>query len=329
MNTAHMFQLLTPSPPPPPRKSAQFSTPFPQNTCLKQRFVFFPPFVPPQMILPNQPTSSPSSLVSLPSTFYDPTGFQSLPVASSSQRYSNVPSVYMTSHMPIQQFEPPRPSNLLSFVPSQPVNRKRSFEESITQVHGHEEVNITYAPTVEPKRFCHVPNLVGEKRLIVNFESYGSPGRYPQTYGRKGGAIIPTGLAGVHSMYGQPWRFEIVFSDDKVFIKKGFLCCKITWRMTNLINGVTHFEKETEEEAFVRMSLGRTISSRVFRRAMEFRARELEDQMNKLEDTEGNASDRKSLLTKITSLRPKKFSEGTLVFGLQHDSVQTHIFKDG
>ena len=49
----------------------------------------------------------------------------------------------------------------------------------------------------------------------------------------------------------------------------------------------------------------------------------------KLEDTEGNASDRKSLLTKITSLRPKKFSEGTLVFGLQHDSVQTHIFKDG
>jgi hypothetical protein len=71
----------------------------------------------------------------------------------------------------------------------------------------------------------------------------------------------------------------------------------------------------------MRETSGRTISNKVFRDAMEHRAREYEEQ----QAAEDNHVRKANLESLIKGLRPKRFSEGPLCFGLQHICVQERM----
>ena len=181
-----------------------------------------------------------------------------------------------------------------------------------------------------PKENSHRPlqNLNGEKRLVIDFQNLGSLGKHIQTYGRKGGVIIPDGLSGTHSMYGERWKFEIIHEEGTTFVDKdGFnnLVTCITWKLTNLNSGVNLCQTETKQEASFRMNTGRTISSRLFRQALNNRAKELEEELKSTSELDDLKC--KNLKMKIKHLRPKRFSEGTLTFGLQHEAVQLNLLK--
>ena len=166
----------------------------------------------------------------------------------------------------------------------------------------------------------------GERRLNIDFENLGELGKYPQTYGKKGMNVIPNGLCGTHMIYNERWRFEIRHAEAEVFeLENGIKCVCIIWIVQNLTSGMVHIAHETKHEAFIRMSVGHTICSRIFRDAFEFRAKQLEEE---IENLGGDSRLRiTNLKSKIKTLRPRRFSEGTLSFGLQHALVQDRFVK--
>ena len=197
-----------------------------------------------------------------------------------------------------------------------------AVEEKIVGDRGTEGTYCTYV-----KRFFLLVRKIAKaserKRLVINFDSYGKIGKHLQTYGRKGGAVIPDGLSGTHSMYNERWKFEIKHENDQSFEENGKVCVCITWKIINLTTGKVHTATETKKEAVFRMLNGRTISSRLFKEALDHRARELEEELSSTDSS--NELRIKNLKAKIRHLKPKRFSEGTLTFGLQHEAVQTYV----
>lgn len=153
----------------------------------------------------------------------------------------------------------------------------------------------------------------GERRLVINFESFGERGEIPQYYG-KTGIIIPNGVVGVHTVYHEKWRFEIRHSNLHVTPK----VIRLIWRVTNLTTNETTERTETVNEAKARASIGRTITNQLFREAMEQRAIWLERNL----ETEDNLIRLANVKSLIKVLRPNRFTQGPLVFGLQHKTVQ-------
>lgn len=164
--------------------------------------------------------------------------------------------------------------------------------------------------------------LRGERRLVISFESLGSRGQHPQPFG-KSGALIPDGVSGSHTVYNERWRFEITHGKD-VFTVERMKCVCLTWKVTNLTSGHTTAVTETRDEAVIRNSQGQTITNRVFREALEARAKDLESGLV------GESNFKKITQTQalIRSLRPKRFSEGPLVFGLQHKIIQDRMLQE-
>jgi len=160
-------------------------------------------------------------------------------------------------------------------------------------------------------------NLQGDRRLVIDFECFGSKGDLPQKFG-KSGLLIPDGLVGTHTVYQERWRFEIHHTTQSVPTSDA-VC--ITWKITNIKSGFTLAKTEAPDEAEARVSLGWTISSRLFREAMTHRANELETMLAG-ETNECRIANLKSL---IKALRPKTFTQGPLVFGLKHRIVQEKI----
>ena len=167
--------------------------------------------------------------------------------------------------------------------------------------------------------------LRGEKRLVIHFESFGILGSHgcPQTCCRVQKCVIPDGLCGTHKMYGEHWKFRITHTDD-FFQDKNSFCVCLLWEVTNLSTGKISQHRESHREASLRMKRGDTVSSKLFRSALEAHAEFLEKQLA-LWDPETHANKILQINNKIRALRPKKFSEGTLVFGLQHSIVQQKI----
>jgi len=157
--------------------------------------------------------------------------------------------------------------------------------------------------------------LNGERRLIIDFESFGRKGPIPQTFGR-GSVMIPDGLCGTHTVYQEPWRFEVRHNpaEESNIVR-------ITWIVKNLNTGHVYSRTETREEAKTRSALGKTIANQVFREAMNHRAKNLENTMA----SENNETRRALLQSLIKYLRPTRFTQGPLVFGLQHRIVQDKL----
>ena len=182
----------------------------------------------------------------------------------------------------------------------------------------HEDCGASIVQTNSLIRSC---GLRGERRLIIEFQSFGEVGVKPQTFG-KSSVMIPNGLKGRHRFYDEAWKFEIVHTKTS-FHKNGLDCVCIMWRIINLSTETKTEHLENEDEAFLRMKRGWTCSSRLFREAIEIRAKQLENLLSKCSHDDTLRIN--CYKTKIESLRPKNFSEGTLIFGLQHSIVQQKL----
>ena len=159
----------------------------------------------------------------------------------------------------------------------------------------------------------HPGGLGGERRLSITFFSYGNKTdvAIPQTFGKYGWSI-PDGLSGNHTMYAQPWKFEIVHGT----CMGGTVLC---WKITNLISNGLVSVTETPQQATLRQSKGNTICNLVLRKALNQRAAELEQTIAQGDKNPTQVANLRSL---IKELRPKQCTEGLLFFGLRHESVQ-------
>lgn len=163
--------------------------------------------------------------------------------------------------------------------------------------------------------------LGGESRLKINFSSLGNPGEHPQVFG-KSRLGVPDNVIGTYILYSERWRSEIVHEKNTVFESEdGTRHVLVTWKITNLTTGVTQSRTETPKEAILRHKDGRTLCNKVFRKALEHRASELEAEVS----SETNPIRTKTIRNLIKKLRPKHFSEGPLVFGLRHECVQNRF----
>ena len=93
----------------------------------------------------------------------------------------------------------------------------------------------------------------------------------------------------------------------------------------NSTTGTLTSRTETIEEAIFRNSQGITICNQVFREALETRAKDLE----RLLESESDNRRIVEVQMDITALRPKRFSEGPLVFGLRHTIAQEKMREKG
>jgi hypothetical protein len=255
----------------------------------------------------QQPLFAPvSSGQSKPVTFVVPSNYIATPVTYQMPTWQQ--PVLRPAHFPAP------PSQEIPLAPVK-INKKRPLVQRSSEKSSATDDD---APSEKKQNDLSEPSpgLVGERRLVISFEHFGTVTDNPQTFG-KNGVLIPDGLRGTHKVYNEYWRFEIVH-ESEIIDPDGLKCKPITWKVTNLNNNVTHSLTETPSEAISRACLGRTITNKVFREALEYRAAELEVALNR----ETSEFRRANLQALIKLLRPKRFSIGPLVFGLQHKIVQ-------
>jgi hypothetical protein len=173
--------------------------------------------------------------------------------------------------------------------------------------------------------------LIGENRLKIKFQNLGHLGEVPQHFGKKR-AMIPDGVVGTHEVYGQRWKWEIrhlhktsseLSDDDKMnnSNNNNFLTT-VQWTIINLSSGTKIVRVETPHEAFLREFKGQTICNQLLRDALNVRANELEQDLERFKDKPVKVANIKSCLR---SLRPKKCIMGLLFFGLLHQCVQDNL----
>ena len=208
------------------------------------------------------------------------------------------------------------------------INKEEEDEEEQNKEIEEERASLNETPNKKLK-IKKGAELKGEKRLTIRFENFGELGPHIQTFGKNGMLAIPHGLRGSHFMYHETWKFEIEHDFDSYFIDEtGNKCLCIIWRIVNVATGEVHEAKETKREASYRMQKGRTISTRLFKEALDRGVSFYQEELSKIDQSKReNEYPVKDLKRKIRHLRPRRFSEGTLAFGLQHEMVQRHLFN--
>ena len=85
---------------------------------------------------------------------------------------------------------------------------------------------------------------------------------------------------------------------------------------------------ETEGNARRRQSEGRTVCSKLFKRALDLRWKQLAAEVAALEeDPDHDVATAKALHKQVNYLKIKTTGEGPLYFGLRHAAVQDHMQK--
>jgi len=163
----------------------------------------------------------------------------------------------------------------------------------------------------------------GEHRLVIDFENLGTVVDPPERLGKKG--IVPDGLAGSFIMYAERWYFQIKYlpaiEGESSIAGMKHRC--IEWKIKNDAWTDFHSVTESREDALRRNHRGVSLCNRAFTDAMEMRAKEFEqllrDERAKPEPDPAHVA---FLESRISVFRPKRFSEGPLLFGLRHKVVQ-------
>lgn len=281
---------------------------------------------------PNLPLAHQQSSIPIPATNFVNVAFQTaLLLAKLHQQTSNQPDKRPSSVPPRREdtiVATPVVSKLKVDVPCSPsnsVSRKRASvarcEDSRKLAKMGSSDGATESDDSGSERESKPTGLRGERRLVITFDSLGHRGACPQTFG-KSGAIVPDGVVGSHTVYNERWKFGIHHTKE-VFQVENLKCVCITWTVTNLNTGHVTSLTESREEAIIRNSQGQTISNKVFREALEARAKDLEKSLI----NETNVKKCAQVQSLIRNLRPKRFSEGPLVFGLQHKVVQDKMIE--
>ena len=196
---------------------------------------------------------------------------------------------------------------------------KRSRQSSPVELESDDDSTSSNEEEVSIQNSPKSDRLFGEKRLIIKFESLGTSGKRAPRLGQQGNAI-PSGLVGFFTAYNEQWRVEIRYDADESRQAKSGITC-VTWSITNLSSMHTISRKETIDEANTRERNGRTITNQVCKQALQKRAMELEAILGETK----NQDRRSSILADIKALRPKRFTQGPLFFGLLHRCVQLHV----
>ena len=170
-------------------------------------------------------------------------------------------------------------------------------------------------PTKSPRKVKH--GLGGERRLNIHFYNTGTLTDPIQTFG-KYRLIIRNGLCGTHTMYAQPWKFEI----NQVGESNAKGEVRLRWSVTNTASDSRVTFVETTDQAHERQVKGNTICNLVVREALNKRALELEKELASLEPN-ASATRVAHLRSLIKELRPKQCTEGLLFFGLRHQAAQS------
>jgi len=165
-----------------------------------------------------------------------------------------------------------------------------------------------------PRQVKH--GLGGERRLNIQFINTGVLKEPIQSFG-KYKLLIRDGLCGTHTMYAQPWRFEINQYETGAVREE----IRLRWTVTNLASGHRISFLETSEQAHERQVKGNTICNLVVREALNQRAGELEEELKTLEPS--NTSRIANIKSLVKELRPKQCTEGLLFFGLRHQAAQS------
>ncbi len=174
------------------------------------------------------------------------------------------------------------------------------------------------------KKRKHEATLDGERRVAIEFDHLGNIGSIPQTYG-KGKLIVPNGMSGKYSAFGQRWQFTVSHDErGPMECEDGLHRICMRWELTNLNSGVQHSVLETPSEALRRDRDGKTVCNRVFREALMLRTKALEEELLQCQKEETR---RVEIETQLKTLNTKRFSEGPLFFGLRHACLQNEMKK--
>lgn len=162
----------------------------------------------------------------------------------------------------------------------------------------------------------------GEQRLSIDFEQLGELTDPPERLGKKG--VVPDKLAGCFVMYSERWYFEVKFLPQETDPNTGKpLSRRIEWRIRNESWPNFHSLTENRDDSLRRNHRGVSLCNRVFTDAMEMRAKEFERLLKEERGKEKpDVSQISFLESRISVFRPKRFSEGPLLFGLRHNVVQ-------
>ncbi|KAH9260835.1 hypothetical protein BASA81_001302 [Batrachochytrium salamandrivorans] len=161
----------------------------------------------------------------------------------------------------------------------------------------------------------------GETRLEIKFISFGSLPSNPdhvQKWGKKG--VIPDGLAGRFTFYGEDWAFSVKYHE--------LVVCADGVERYLIEFGIQHkhwevSETETDEQCRDRHNKGYTICNHVFALALEQRAKDYQELMQReLQKEFPNTNQIQQCQTRVDKLVPKRVSEGPLLFGLRHKTVR-------
>ena len=166
----------------------------------------------------------------------------------------------------------------------------------------------------------------GEGRLLIHFEDFGKISHPVPKIGKKG--IIPNGISGNFSSYGERWQFLVRYAQVTTTREGKQLVC-LDWLMRNDVWDEFHSVVETPHDAMKREDRGVTMCNKVFTDVLEKRAKEYEEIVQQEKDKpDSNALKIANLHSRIKSLRPRRISEGPLLFGLRHKAVHDHFFPE-
>jgi hypothetical protein len=175
--------------------------------------------------------------------------------------------------------------------------------------------------TVERKK--HRPySWNGEERLHIHFLPCDKSQeiRPTQRLGNKP-VLIPDGLSGIFCLYDERWKFHIEYTNHIVIPEdkeEDNIVC-IRWTMTHVKTNKSVSITETPAEARKRQIRGLSVCNKVMLMAMEAVACEYEAMAEKDNMLLHHMINHRA---RAKSLRPRRYSEGPLLFGLRHQCVQ-------
>lgn len=164
----------------------------------------------------------------------------------------------------------------------------------------------------------------GEGRLQIQFQSFGTLGSNPPFILNRG--PIPNGISGFFSSYNERWQFRVTYGSPESATNGRWITC-VEWAIRNTAWETYHIVRESLTDAIRREDRGVTVCNRVFTEVLEIKAREYEAEVDaELAREPPNQLRIANFQSRIKLLRPKRISEGPLMFGLRHRAVHNHFF---
>ena len=219
------------------------------------------------------------------------------------------------------------PSNTVNTIAQEQITASERYREDVPPSSNRFIFHQRKARKKRSKSKINGQTFNGEERLFISFDNLGNiPDTIVDTpkVGKNKG-VIPDGLRGCFKMYGEGWEFTVRYIKEAI-CQDGKRRVLIEWGIKNLDNEILHVLSETDADAFKREERGITLCNKVFVEALKIR---VNDYLQLVQEEESSDTPNKlkisNLQARIELLRPNRFSEGVLLFGLRHQIVQSRF----